>query len=294
MLDTRELSWSYTRHKLFSFCERKYYYHYFGSQNGWLEFDSTAKQEKIFKLKKALSLENWVKNIFTSSLQHAFITSRPTSKKDFCLKFRACVFRKFQSDKYRVMANSIISEPLIIKEIFLGKISLKESIDYAERKTNFLAAQLVASDIPDLLFSVPAQAKKTQSKPVFFQLDNIKVWNAPLIAWYINGKLYTLNLKIDNTRNSDWALLAAINTLYWHKTLNLTYDMIECITVFLEHKNIFAVYAKRHPQEVVNIIKDSGKRISSRTTHQNKSFEKNYVKTKSANCSECVFNAVCT
>ena len=51
--DYPEFSWSSSRHDMFELCERKYFYHYYGSHRGW---ENNAPNHKIYALKNLTNL----------------------------------------------------------------------------------------------------------------------------------------------------------------------------------------------------------------------------------------------
>ncbi|MBL0388371.1 PD-(D/E)XK nuclease family protein [Tumebacillus sp. ITR2] len=50
-----EWSWSHSRDHLFQECPRRYYYHYYGSHNGWLR-DASEEQREAYRLKQMANL----------------------------------------------------------------------------------------------------------------------------------------------------------------------------------------------------------------------------------------------
>ncbi|MFS1511176.1 PD-(D/E)XK nuclease family protein [Chengkuizengella sp. SCS-71B] len=50
-----EWSWSQSRHQIFRDCKRKYYYHYYGSHNGWLR-EASEEQRTAYRLKQITNL----------------------------------------------------------------------------------------------------------------------------------------------------------------------------------------------------------------------------------------------
>ncbi|PWK08388.1 PD-(D/E)XK nuclease family protein [Tumebacillus permanentifrigoris] len=50
-----EWSWSHSRDHLFQECPRRYFYHYYGSHNGWLR-DATEEQRTTYRLKQMANL----------------------------------------------------------------------------------------------------------------------------------------------------------------------------------------------------------------------------------------------
>ena len=54
-----QFSWSFTRHKNFHECRRRYYYHYYGSWNGWSN-DAPDQARLAYRLKCMQSLPMWL------------------------------------------------------------------------------------------------------------------------------------------------------------------------------------------------------------------------------------------
>ena len=50
-----DFSWSQSRRSTFRECPRKYYWHYYGSHNGWLD-EATAEARQAWRLKKITNL----------------------------------------------------------------------------------------------------------------------------------------------------------------------------------------------------------------------------------------------
>lgn len=67
-----ELSWSASRHKVFSTCQRRYYYQHYGSQNGW---DRNASEEArlIYRLRYMSNCILLAGNVVHDSIGHAMV-----------------------------------------------------------------------------------------------------------------------------------------------------------------------------------------------------------------------------
>lgn len=63
-----EFSWSKSRHDVFADCERKYYYHYYGSWNGW-KWNADPRIQKIYHLKKLQSRYMWIGSAVHETLE---------------------------------------------------------------------------------------------------------------------------------------------------------------------------------------------------------------------------------
>jgi len=65
-----EFSWSYSRHKNFVSCKRKYYYLYYGSWGGW-EAGTAEEVRKLYQLKKMTNLPMLVGDVVHRTINHS-------------------------------------------------------------------------------------------------------------------------------------------------------------------------------------------------------------------------------
>ena len=65
-----KFSWSFSRHKIFTACKRKYYYLYYGSWGGW-EANADEKVRKLYQLKKMANLPMLVGDVVHRTINHS-------------------------------------------------------------------------------------------------------------------------------------------------------------------------------------------------------------------------------
>lgn len=63
-----EFSWSKSRNDIFSSCRRKYYYHYYGSWNGW-KYNADQRTRTIYLLKKLQSRYMWIGSLVHNQIE---------------------------------------------------------------------------------------------------------------------------------------------------------------------------------------------------------------------------------
>lgn len=61
-------SWSKSRHDLFTDCERKYYFNYYGSWNGW-SYKAGERTKEIYYLKKLQSRYMWIGSVVHNAVE---------------------------------------------------------------------------------------------------------------------------------------------------------------------------------------------------------------------------------
>ena len=294
-------SWSYFKHNIFNNCERRYYLHYIASVNGSNALAATEEKELYF-LKKNISYRIWIENLIIKNIQNIFSTTKDSSYKKNITGFKRDVYKQFTLEKHTIINNSWINDfkSPMIKEILLKNKDSKSILTTAENYFKQIISTLNKSSILEKLYIVPFQSRKNTLTPQFFFLNNIKVWNAPHLAWLHNGRLHNLNFYIsplqNNLNNDNWSIISGVNTLFWQSLLKYHLDYIETINVFIDATNnsVLQVYSRRHPKEVVNLIKSSFMKIKSRQTFSEKVYKKNYRKTNSdSNCKKCKFQSYC-
>ena len=296
-----ENSWSFYKHNLFNYCEKKYYLHYFGSQNGW-NSTSSSKEQKLYLLKQQQPYKQWIKNLIINNIQKTFLSSHSTTFEKFTKSFEQSVFRDYLSDKYKIATDLWKNDPKspFIKEIATCKDSKASILSQSEDYLTLINSIIKEYKLFTKFFSIPFQAKKNTLIPLYFYQDNIKIWNAPHIAWQLNNQIFNLNIYISSSKqqitNGSWDIIAAINSIHWQNNLKLPINKIETENIFINtsDKEILTVYGRRHPKEVVNIIQDSHFFIKSRQTYTQKIYEENYHKTKNKEkCKNCNFAEYC-
>ena len=295
---TNTFSWSLSRYNLFNFCERAYYFHYYGSWNGW-DKHATPEAKNAFRLKHLTTKELWLNTILKKAL-HETVNNGPkdlpskifvqNSKKILSLDIRSLYAKEWQDDPKKVC----------IKEIYYNEVDLNAAISWIKDNLNNKVEMLQHSKLFSELSKLPYSAFATTNQPLSFTLDNIPVWISPDLIWDFQGKKHFLNL--DNSSN--WPFKAGLNVLYAAQKWKYPTKKIICHTMFFDNSqtnqtsqtpptkhNCFSVYAVRSPKEIKNIIADSSKEMQSRLTFNKKAYIKNFSKTNdSEKCKICKFN----
>ncbi|NLK96553.1 MAG: PD-(D/E)XK nuclease family protein [Epulopiscium sp.] len=92
-----ELTWSYSRAKMLSECERKYFFHYYGANNGWNSFSSKEAQ-RLYRLKNLKPMNALFGEVFHKTVQYAIMNYNSESISP--AKFKEKLYKDLAS-KYR-------------------------------------------------------------------------------------------------------------------------------------------------------------------------------------------------
>ncbi len=288
---TQNFSWSLFKHNIFGYCERAYYHHYYGSWNGW---DQYAPQEAqaSFRLKHLKTKELWAKSILKKAIINTIRTRKNTSTA-FTKELKKQLQKILTSDLRNIHSEAWKKDP---KQTCIDKIYYKEEnvndISYWIKEQMYQhLASLQNSKLIQKLSNIPYPAFTNTEQPLFFYLDDLKVWCSPDLTWQYHGQYNILNF---NLNNRNWAFLAGINTLLFSQNNKIHYSEIISHTVFFEKNNCIEIYGIKHPKEIKKIIKESASQIHSRLSYNQKAYKDNFPKTaKIEKCKHCCFREIC-
>ena len=291
-------SWSYSKQAAFEYCERKYFYQYHAKrilqENCYFE-----QADTINLLCKSIPFKIWIERTLKTRLRELFLkTQSLTDSRNFLNKLKADVYRSFYKD--RLLLSSTNSDFKITEAI--NKLhSIGETVFKAENYLNDIFSTLKLCRIFKTLTQVKQQEKINTSSPLCFMLDNIQIYNAPVLAWFHKTTLISVNIFFASNNNkliySDWDYLSAVNHLYWRSRFRDMPINIENINIMLNTAEQFsyAIYAKGNIHDTIKKIKYSYEKISSRKNYYGKIFIDNYKPTSdNKKCLSCSFYKRCS
>lgn len=188
-----EFSWSLSRARLFDFCPRAYFYHYYGSAGG---FEAGSGTELLYRLKQLQPLELWLDSICTAVLREFFYE---TPEK---LNLRLAARRRFHRGMRSVSLREWRDDPrqLNLFEAYYGREEINALAERGARLLDIRINQLTASGLADYLRKIPYLNRKNFPFPDAVQIGRIKTYLAPALIWQEDGRLKFLSL---NNRRPD-------------------------------------------------------------------------------------------
>lgn len=285
----REFSWSYSRYALFEYCQRAYYFYYYGSWGGW-SVASDDEAQKLYRFKKMTSIHSWVEEIFRKEL-HA----------SFCRGDLDCdrIFRKCKSTIYRSIVdirNKNLSHGCRIEflsEWYFDKISLEELKFEADSYLSEIVAGFTESKALSRLLTVQLLSIKQLKQPSSFYHNGIRIWTNPNFAWSEAGGIKVLNLYFDDPIKSDkWPFKGTLDLMFARDRL-VGYDDIEVISYFITDEIYPQLTILRNSQEVKNIIDNSSHKMLELTSLDTDIKEELFPKSCDDRCESCNFREFC-
>lgn len=187
-----ELSWSVTRSGLFSTCRRKYWYRYYGQENGW-RGSAAAPAQRIYKLSGLDDLSTWRGHLVHNALGDALRTmvsdrnaaAPPLS--EVLAQLRRTIVEQWERSTAGDWERASRRDPL-----FFGLVEHVNMIPGYREGVHadyvFADAAKVIADIwrsttwRDIVDSA-RDTWKIIDEPGWFLLDNVKIWCAPDFAF---------------------------------------------------------------------------------------------------------------
>ena len=282
-------SWSFSRYNLFNFCELAYFFHYYGSWNGWDPY-APKQTKKSYRLKHLMTKELWLNCIIRKSLVNAINRTSPS---------RNSLYEEFESQSRKTLSHDINSlyeekwkenpKNICLDEIYYREKNIEETVHWIKRQTCSRIKILQESKLFHELSVIPFPAFiNIGGLPLSFTLNSTRIWCSPDLIWNSNGLLNILNL--DN--GPSWPFLAGLNQLYADQ--NYSHVRIACHTLFIKKDISFSVYGIRSPKEIMGIIAESSREMQSRLTINQKAYIENFSGTgEQKKCQTCRFKAIC-
>ncbi len=217
VLPETEFSWSLSRHRLFHFCKRACFLHYYLAQGGWDVYADPLVRE-VYSLKKLLPLKLHLSGIFEDSLSEALLRTRgisgpPVEKKKLLLGLLLRSLSRKASGAFPGRADSSSGSGeeggtgihWNLLEHFYGVrgFSTAEAVHRRIRESlgkawRFLGASPLADELSgltenDLLFC---------SRIAAFRYGSCRVWFHPGTVWFRKNTAFALRCDFPGAENS--------------------------------------------------------------------------------------------
>ena len=279
-------SWSLSRERLFHFCPRAYFYHYYGSTGGFERFSDT---ELLYQLKKLKPLDLWINSICTEVLRDLFYESsenfniHKAAKQYFHQGARSISMREWRDDPQR----------LNLFETYYGLTEINELIESGLAFLEKSIDSLAESGLLDYLQEIPYLNRKTFSFPACTNIGKIKVWLAPVLVWQEEGLLKFLTLNNGHSNKIQVHYSAALHKIYAFNNLRIKPERVVTLNFNLATGETTVLADEEiNVSKLIEHVKDNTMRMMSLLTKQNNSLEYRFPK-KINNCEKCKFQKYC-
>jgi len=294
-------SWSLQRRKMFEFCRRAYYFHYYGAAGGWDQHEP-ERTRLIYRLKQLRDVESWLRQILDDALSQTFLTRRPQFKDN--LVFMSARLRQACAIRFRREWNDLERENwrndpklLNLVEIYYSSdLTWRRKIfDYAQLRLEQLYRSFVTHPLATVLSDLDSSLFRHFRRPAATTINGYEIWLAPTLAWQEDDRLNVLALTDQATEVS---LYAALLQQWATETFRFAPDLISVCeynpgTTDTEPELLVAEPCPREEAEaeVAAGIDEMLAYASAGTAHDLEAFPKGEQGEK--NCCKCRFSQLC-
>ncbi len=286
----QEYHWSYFRYSIFKFCERYYYFHYYGANKGW-EIQADERTKKIYFLKQLITLQEFIRR------EIYYIFTLPSHSISSHYQFKKQLLVHTLKQLNTMKKNDWLSDPKspCIASYYQQKESFNDIRDYVFCKIDNLSHEGSYKAFKELS-SVPFINIKHKNDFISFTHLEIPLIINPLLIYSNQEKNIIVNILLESPQKSySWSLNISSAALYLCREDEKNEHNQIPQTIYITDDNSINIYAKNPFKELTNIIISSSYEMKSRLTYGLKAYPENFPKTDdSKKCAACKFNEICS
>ncbi|MDF2011713.1 PD-(D/E)XK nuclease family protein [Priestia megaterium] len=236
--DFPEFSWSYSRHKMVTQCNRKYAYHYYVSHNGWLD-SASAQSQSAYRLKKVSTLSMYagqaVRQVITEAISDYTSTKLVPNERNLAEKVQQLLNNALRdsTDYGELWYHKPAQYKMLLEFYENGYISKKDLKDMQKRVHICVHHFLQSKSFCDIVSSPFLEVEPHQSFRSINVYDH-KVY-APFHSLFKNpvtDEFTIVDWKISKQTKDDLFQLA-IYALYVLAEYNISVDQIKVRNEYL-------------------------------------------------------------
>ena len=295
-----ELSWSHSRRNTFEECKRKYFYHYYGSWEGW-SWNASQRQKELYLHKKLVNRWMWLGTVVHKAIEYLLKQHRQgeaLESVDYYLELITKRMRKDYGDsitrKYTSRPSKIVGllehhysqniESEIWKELNAQALECFKTFWNSE-----IFAEIKACEVDDIL--------EIEDLSHFF-IDELKVFVSMDFCLTKDGKVVIYDWKTGKSENKATSEQLACYALYSNETWGVVTEDVRLIEFNLSRNE--AVEHHLNGIDFQNIqegIIDSSNQMKSLLTdpNSNTADEESFDFIEDSEiCEKCSFKGVCS
>jgi len=192
-----ELSWSFSRHRCFQSCLKRYYFTYYASWGGWRE-DAPAQAKEFYRLKRLSTRAQWAGHHAHAALEFLLKEARNDSTGKLAAGAESRELEQMRREFARSRSGACRTDPVHMPGLFEHEYNLqvpdKEWKAMADRVALSIR-HFLASDLWADLCKLPEEAFLAVEKRSHFRLDGLQIFAIPDLAIRREGKVLLYDWK---------------------------------------------------------------------------------------------------
>ena len=291
-----ELTWSFSRNRLFGDCRRAYFYHYYASWGGWDKF-APELARKAYMLRSIQSIDAWIGDIVHEIIKWV-LESRARAElityEQATLKAKGLLLKTWEQSRAKLWQDNP-KHNLNLFEHYYNRDSSREVLGAKLEKVLTSLKNFYSCGLLESLQSLSKEDFLSVDELDTFDFQGVKVFAVPDFALRSNG--YSLyDWKTGKPGENDLMQLSCY-VLYAMAKWNASADAIKIIPVYLADTSVSLVPKAPKPlDEVRNYIQKGieDMRACLSNEAENKADIVNFPRTEEAwRCRNCKFQEIC-
>lgn len=181
-----EFSWSQSRRATFRECPRKYYWHYYGSHNGWLD-EATEESRLAWRLKKTTNLHmllgNVVHELVASAIEGVRGGARAPTAAELIAEGRNRLNRAWQESQRRDEWERSPGSLTMMMEFYRGTGPPRDLIEQIRDRLHACLRGLFSSEAYREALEAPLVEIKDVDRLEFVELEGVKLYAQPDLVY---------------------------------------------------------------------------------------------------------------
>ena len=291
-----ELTWSFSRNRLFKDCRRAYYYYYYASWKGW-EPSSDEFTRKAYLLKNMRNIPIWIGDIVHQILKWVLerkAANENISCDDALTKAKQLLIRTWEQSRSKMWMKNI-KYNLNLFEHYYNRQPTRQELNIKLQKAKLCIVNIYDSGLLELFSRLPRKSFLRIDELDNFDYEGIKIFAVPDFA--IHQDTYTLyDWKTGKPTDKDTLQLSCYLLYAMHKW-EVPSEKIKIIPVYLAEQelsfnpitpmdiNQLAQYIHNSVEEMRSVLSD---------VQKNKADINQCPKTTDPwRCKNCKFQEIC-
>jgi hypothetical protein len=240
-----ELSWSFSRDRLFKECQRAYYYHYYASWGGW-ESNADNLTKKAYLLKNIRNIDAWIGDIVHQIIKwilenkihgsgDLFTTKGDISYQDAADKAKQILLKTWEQSRDQLWKKNI-KHNLNLFEHYYGPEPTREELTSKLQKVTKSIKNFYSSGLLEHIANISQENFLKIDELDTFEFEGVKVFAVPDFA-LLNENYFLYDWKTGKKHDNDILQLSCY-ALYALVKWNTKPEKIKVIPVYLTQDNL--------------------------------------------------------
>lgn len=293
-----ELTWSFSRDRLFHDCRRAYFYHYYASWGGW-KADAGTFTHKAYILKNIRSIDVWIGDIVHQVIKWILenkIAGKNIPFEEARDKTKQLLLRTWEQSRSK-MWKSNVKYNLNLFEHYYNCEPTREALASKLEKVVKSIRNIYRLGLVDFFSRLPAKSFLRIDELDSFNIQELKVFAVPDFAVAVDDEYTLYDWKTGKPSDKDVFQLSCYVLYAMHKWPAAA-DKVKIVPVYLSQEDISpSVITAVDIAEVKNyILASAGEmRFILSDIEENKADIDRCPKTNDIwRCANCKFKEVCT